>query len=119
MARVLLVDDAPKLPATVGAALTAAGHEVVTADNGADALCRIAEPTPFDVLVLDLAMPVHPDGRDVIKALAPDAPPVIVTTGMDVEPGSFPGGHVKRVILKPYETADLIAAIADVLGGSP
>jgi DNA-binding response OmpR family regulator len=53
---VLIVDDEPEIRELLGARLVHAGHEVVTASNGEEALRRIAERLP-DAVLLDVVMP--------------------------------------------------------------
>jgi chemosensory pili system protein ChpA (sensor histidine kinase/response regulator) len=54
--RVLLVDDSLSVRKFLGAMLDKAGFVVTTANDGADALARLAE-AEFDVLITDLEMP--------------------------------------------------------------
>jgi DNA-binding response OmpR family regulator len=53
---VLVVDDDPKIVELVRAYLDRAGHEVVTAVDGEDALRRVAETNPC-LIVLDVLLP--------------------------------------------------------------
>jgi two-component system cell cycle response regulator CpdR len=58
MARILLAEDEEALRALTARALTDAGHEVVTAVDGADALDTITrENGKFDLLLTDIRMP--------------------------------------------------------------
>lgn len=56
MARILLVEDAPINREAVSRLLRSAGHEVVCAANGAEALARLKETNP-QLIVLDQMMP--------------------------------------------------------------
>jgi len=77
MARVLVVDDEPKLGRFVAQMLALDGHEVVRATGGRDALTRLDEES-FDVVVTDLRMP-EVDGLAVIRAArGRPAPPEVV-----------------------------------------
>jgi CheY-like chemotaxis protein len=80
MARVLIVDDEPDVLLMLRIALESAGHETGLAADGDEALQRLRRDR-FDVVVLDIMMPVL-DGWGVLAALAddPDAPPVVVIT---------------------------------------
>lgn len=53
--RVLVVDDDPQVRSVLELAL--AGHEVVTATDGAEALASIARGDAFDLVLCDVAMP--------------------------------------------------------------
>jgi len=54
--RVLLVDDEASIRETTGRLLAAAGYEIVTAENGFDALLELKKRTP-DIILSDLNMP--------------------------------------------------------------
>ncbi len=77
MARVLVVDDEPKLGRYVAQMLGLDGHQVVRAAGGQEALARLAEEA-FDVVVTDLRMP-GVDGIAVLRAARTRAsPPEVV-----------------------------------------
>src|SRR5688500_3052779 len=79
-ARVLVVDDEPKLARFVHEMLELDGHAIVRAGGGAEALARLSEGG-FDVVVTDLRMP-EVDGLAVLRvarALVP-APAVVLMT---------------------------------------
>jgi chemosensory pili system protein ChpA (sensor histidine kinase/response regulator) len=80
--RVLLVDDSLSVRKFVGAMLSKAGFVVTTANDGADALARLAE-AEFDVLVTDLEMP-RLNGyellEDVRRRPSTRALPVVILT---------------------------------------
>jgi adenylate cyclase len=54
--RILVVDDHQSNRDLLSRRLTREGHEVVTAETGAEAL-ELVEATPFDLVLLDLLMP--------------------------------------------------------------
>jgi two-component system response regulator HydG len=80
MARVLVVDDEPKLGKFVSQALELDGHEAVRASGGREALDLLAE-RPFEIVVTDLRMP-EVDGLAVLRAARarPVPPEVIIMT---------------------------------------
>ena len=80
MARVLVVDDEPKLGKFVTQALELDGNEVVRAGGGREALDLLAA-RPFEIVVTDLRMP-EVDGLAVLDAARarPAPPEVIVMT---------------------------------------
>ncbi len=80
MARVLVVDDEPKLGGVVAQMLELDGHAVVRATGGREAVALLAKDR-FDVVVTDLRMP-EVDGLAVLhvaKASEP-APEVVLMT---------------------------------------
>jgi two-component system response regulator HydG len=80
MARILVVDDEPKLGKFVAEMLELDGHDLERATSGRDALVRLAA-SRFDVVVTDLRMP-DVDGFDVLRTARalPEPPEVVVMT---------------------------------------
>ena len=79
-ARILIVDDEERLRVTCGRFLTNRGYEVVTAENGQQALDILAKE-PLDIILLDLKMPIM-GGEEVLEitgARYPDIPVIIIT----------------------------------------
>jgi two-component system sensor histidine kinase/response regulator len=67
-ARILLVEDHPLNQELARELLRRAGMEVVLAENGQDALARLADAGPFDGVLMDCQMPVM-DGYAATEAL--------------------------------------------------
>jgi two-component system NtrC family sensor kinase len=70
--RILVVDDEPEIAATLAEMLQDAGHWVETAENGRQALDRLAAGA-FDLILSDLRMPVM-DGPALYGALRASHP---------------------------------------------
>ncbi len=79
--RVLLVDDSATLRAKLQADLTAAGYQVVLAEDGLTALERLAVQ-PCDAIVSDVQMPRH-DGFQLLARTAAQQPFVLMTAWPD------------------------------------
>jgi len=73
MARVLVVDDEPKLGKLVSEALALDGHAVTRADGGRAALAELQKEA-FEIVVADLRMP-DVDGLGVLQAARGRTPP--------------------------------------------
>jgi two-component system chemotaxis response regulator CheY len=69
--RILAADDSASMREMVRMTLGSAGFDVTAAADGDEAL-RLAAQTPFDLVLLDVNMPVR-DGFDVIRALRAEA----------------------------------------------
>jgi CheY-like chemotaxis protein len=69
MAKVLVVDDDPDFVKVTTRVLEKAGHEVVSAANGAKALQAMRREAP-DVVLLDIMMSYILDGLDVSREMA-------------------------------------------------
>lgn len=77
---ILVVDDEPAMVGVLGALLGRAGHRIVAAYDGDEALRRFEADSP-DLVLLDLSMPAK-DGAEVCRAIrATSATPIIVVTG--------------------------------------
>ena len=83
--RILVVDDSPTVRKLISGKLEKAGHAVVCAVDGVDALARIEEHVPHLVL-LDITMP-RMDGYEVCKQIrsspATKDVPVVMISGKD------------------------------------
>jgi CheY-like chemotaxis protein len=83
MARILVVDDETDLRSILRRFLERAGHEVVEAGHGVEALAAAAEGST-DVVVTDMMMPVM-NGAELIRELRAEsttaAIPIIVVSG--------------------------------------
>ena len=114
---VLLVDDSPDERDMYTQQLVATGYIVQVADNGEDALQRVAAQVP-DVVVMDLAMPVL-DGWEATRRLKQTHPsvPVIVLSGHTGGEGGRKakeaGGDV--LLTKPFGPEALELAVRIVL----
>jgi two-component system response regulator RegX3 len=76
----LVVDDEPAWIGALGAVLGKAGHRIVAAYDGEEALRRFRSD-PVDVVLLDLAMPLL-DGAEVCRAIRAESDiPIIVISG--------------------------------------
>ena len=85
MARILVIDDDPRICELLRTVLQRKGHEVVLAENGSTGIERFRQDRP-DVTILDLNLP-HLNGLAVltqIRAIDTHAP-VIILTGMGTE----------------------------------
>lgn len=67
---ILLVDDEPDIISLYSAVLQREGHDVITAENGAEGVVMAKERHP-DLILLDLKMPVM-DGVETLAKLKED-----------------------------------------------
>jgi signal transduction histidine kinase len=81
--RVLVVDDEPEFVAVVRDALVQSGHAVTAADDGDEAMSRVARDD-FDVILMDLGLPRR-NGLEVIRAMRGEgiASKIVLMTGWD------------------------------------
>ena len=120
---ILLVDDEPPVRAIAEAILSRQGCNILTADNGKEALDLCADPR-YDIalVVLDGAMPVL-NGQETFAEMARSYPdlPVIICSGNVMDDDSFrsPDGRLPEAfLLKPYQFEQLIAHVEALVGNT-
>ena len=119
MARVLIADDEDSMRLLVARAIAMDGHEIVTAQDGAEALDILTENDgAFDLLLTDIKMPIM-DGIALALSAARDFPAltILLMTGFadQRERASGLNAIVHDVITKPFSVADIRAAVASAL----
>ena len=98
MMRILAADDSASMRDMVKMSLGSAGFEVTSAADGEEAL-RLAAATPFDLVLLDVNMPIR-DGFDVTRALRAEpqyrhTPILMLTTESSAEPSAKARSRVR------------------------
>lgn len=114
---VLLVEDDPLLNAVLESQLIDVGLRVITANNGLEALVRIAESPPH-IIITDLMMPVM-DGlaliEDVRKNCATrDIPIVAISASVHAMEKAIECG-ANQFLIKPFEAEDLHETVTTLL----
>lgn len=120
MARILAVDDSASMRQIVGATLQSAGHEVVTAIDGRDALRLLEGVAAVDLVITDVNMP-NMDGLTLVKELRllpqyKGVPLLVLTTeaGSDKKSAGKQAGATGWIV-KPFNPESLLATVAKVL----
>ena len=108
--RLLLVEDDPSIREIAKLGLTNAGFHVTTAADGREGLLHFHQ-TPFDLVVLDVMLPVL-DGYEVCRQIRAESRiPVIMLSAksdtVDVVVGLELGAD--DYVTKPFEMAELVA----------
>lgn len=117
---VLLVEDEPMVRSVAERALTRHGYQVITADNGEDALEVIARGDPIDLLISDVVMPGM-DGPTMVREARQSRPDlkILFMSGyaeeqlrksIDIENVNF--------LPKPFSVTDLAEAARRALGAN-
>jgi CheY-like chemotaxis protein len=119
VARILIADDEEPLRQLVARAIAMDGHDIVTAEDGAEALeILTAQDGAFDLLLTDIKMPVM-DGIALALSAARDFPDltILLMTGFadQRERASGLNAIVHDVVTKPFSVADIRTAVADAL----
>jgi adenylate cyclase len=118
-ARILVVDDVADNVEILRMRLSALGYEVIVAEDGEQALAKVAADLP-DLVLLDIMMPKI-DGLEVVRRLKADAGlpfiPVILVTAKaspkDVVAGLDAGGD--DYLTKPIDHGALVARVRAML----
>jgi DNA-binding response OmpR family regulator len=116
MARVLVVDDEPRIVQLVRDYLERAELEVSVARSGPEALMRARQDRP-DLIVLDLGLPGL-DGLEVTRRLRRDSGvPIIILTARDDETDKIVGLELGAddYVTKPFSPRELTARVRAVL----
>ncbi len=121
---VLVVDDEPQLRQIAREMLEGFGYRVSTASQGEEALAlylrALEAGRPFDLVMMDLAMPVM-DGLTCLERLHQCHPQarVLVVTGHGAETVSWgqEPRHPQEVLRKPYSLEQLLRHVRRALGG--
>ena len=115
--KILVADDEKMKRITLAQDLTAQGHEVVTAGDGAEALQRLAAEQ-FDVVVTDLKMP-NVDGIELLKRIKQDGvtkTEVIIMTAYGSIPLAVEAGKLGAFdfITKPFRNEDILPLLSRI-----
>ena len=115
---ILLVDDDPEILSYCRRVLHSGGYEVISCEDGAEALAVIAGGEPVDAVVLDWALPGL-DGRRVREQIARLHPrlPLLVISGHASKDYEALGGvdHDTPWLAKPFTPPVLLAAVRKLL----
>lgn len=119
MARILIVDDSPTETLAFKQMLERNGHEVLTAESGADGVAVARQEMP-DVVLMDIVMPGL-NGFQATRQLTRGSDtahiPVIIVTTKDQETDKVWGKRQGAVgyLVKPVDEETLLSEISAVL----
>ncbi|MGC3872860.1 response regulator transcription factor [Halomonas sp. GXIMD04776] len=119
MSKVLVVDDEPNIVLSLEFLMQRAGFEVITAENGEQALALVADQAP-DLVLLDISLPGI-SGFDVLERLRADTAHkrllIIMLTahGREVEREKGLALGADDYITKPFSTQALVDKVKGLL----
>jgi DNA-binding response OmpR family regulator len=121
MARILVIDDDVNTRELLKELLTAAGHEVVVAENGRRGVDLMNPYTaqPARIIITDMFMP-EKNGVQTIMELRGRFPEAgIIAISGEVGTKSLLGTALQcgadKTVQKPFEAQEILAAVAEVL----
>lgn len=119
MALILAVDDSVTMRQMVTFTLTNAGHQVLEAESGDEAL-KLAKNNKFDLIITDINMPGM-NGLDLVRALRalPECkftPVLVLTTeaGAEMKEQGKAAGATGWIV-KPFNPEVLLSVLKKVL----
>ena len=120
MARIIAVDDSASMRQMVSFTLKGAGHDVMEASDGVEALKLAKQEGGVDLVISDINMP-NMDGIALIKELRTLAPykftPILMLTTESSSDKKMEGKAAGATgwIVKPFNPDQLLATIGKVL----
>ena len=120
MATILAVDDTASMRQMISFTLNSAGHEVIQAADGKEAL-KILQGKKVDLVIADINMP-NMDGITLVKSLRALADykftPILVLTTESQEAKRQQGKVAGATgwIVKPFNPEQLLTVVKKVLG---
>lgn len=116
VARILVVDDDPRLAASVRRALVYEGYQVETAPDGPTAFAIVRDRVP-DLVILDVMLPVI-DGLEICRRLrAASDLPILMLTALDAIDARVDGldSGADDYLVKPFAYEELQARVRSLL----
>lgn len=119
--RILVMDDDPMVREVAGAMLDLLGHQVLFAQDGAEAVKKFQGAqeagVPMDLVLMDLVIPGGMGGKEAvleIRRIRPEAT-VIVSSGYSNDPvlANFREYGFSAAIAKPYQLKELARIVGE------
>jgi DNA-binding response OmpR family regulator len=112
--KLLLVEDEKNLRCLIAQFLRGEGFDLVEAGDGREGVERFSSVGPFDLVLLDLDLPIIP-GVEVCRRIQLQRPgqPVIICSAaiLDVHIEALEALKVNQLLSKPYHPAELLNRI--------
>jgi two-component system response regulator MprA len=115
VARIGICEDDPAIRRVLAEGLRMAGHDVLAAHDGAEAMRLFTAADDLDVLILDIGLP-DADGRDVCQALRAGGQqaPVLFLTAYDALHDRLSGFNAggDDYVTKPFAIKEILVRVA-------
>ncbi len=117
--KIIVVDDEKTVRDALEFLLMNEGYEVITAQNGEDALIKVRDEDP-DLMILDVMMP-RMNGFRVARAIRKDPVykrlPILLLTVMDDKNDKIAGYNsgADEYLVKPFDLDELIVRVKCLL----
>ncbi|MFW5862707.1 MAG: PAS domain S-box protein [Spirochaetota bacterium] len=121
--RILLMDDETDILSVLSAILQSAGYDVTTTESGEEALSEFFSAqengNPYDCVVLDLTVPGHRGGADIIDDIREIDPQVKAIVSSGYANNRVMAAHkdfgFDGVLTKPYTHHEVVSLLKDVM----
>ena len=119
-ARVLVVDDDPDVRRFIVDLLEDSGYGVASAVDGPAGLQALEDHGPFDLLLLDFAMPGM-TGSEVARAVRGASPgqPILMMTGYLEHEAVLSELGAQPMLQKPFDPSELLFRVAALIARQP
>lgn len=113
--RILYVEDNEIVREVTAELLAQESRQIVACGSAEEALKRFGEAA-FDIVITDVSLPVM-SGIELARGILRTKPltPIIVASGYSLDFALENWGTNVRAIIKPFETAEIEALIADLI----
>lgn len=117
---ILVVEDEPLVLLTIAEALEEGGYTVLQASDGAAAIKQIDACSVLRGLVTDIRLGSGPDGWEVARHARSKFPcaAIVYATGDSALEWSANGLPQSAILQKPFASAEILAAVANLLVAS-
>jgi len=116
--KILIVDDEESVRRLGSDILSEHGFNVITANDGRDALEKLKQNSDVRLVILDMIMPVMTGKEACIEIKKMKKPPkVLICTGFSglSDLKTIVGTYAEGLLPKPYSTADLVKTVENFL----
>lgn len=115
---ILLVEDNQDVREITHRRLEMLGYDVALSASGPEAVAYLAQGGHADLVFSDVVMPGGMSGYDVVAWVEAHRPglPCLLTSGFAEKAQGDSPDRSRRILRKPYATADLASALAEALG---
>ncbi len=120
MGRIMVVEDDKAVRELLREILKRAGHEVIAAGNGKEAIA-LYQDTPADLIITNILMP-EKEGLETIQEMRRDDPDIkiiAISGGGQIGPADYleiaRRFGARRTFSKPFDRKELLAAVDELL----
>lgn len=121
MKKILIVDDQPEILELVSVTLEIGPYQILTAENGEQALALAIKELP-ELMLLDIQMPGDLDGLDVCKQLKSNEATrgiyivMLTAKGQDLDKEAGRDAGADDYFVKPFSPLKLMNKVEEIMG---